>query len=1201
MKSSLLFLSFIIATSGAKEPAKANLNNELAFFNYAGSESNIRISGGDLLKKILQSDAISISEINYLNANNYSLEYSGLPNDKTNYYRYGAIDDKIYVEAKPYSYKSNGTTYTWNPSEILIGNQTYPFVLNDESHQLIASGNFTPSSNIKINFEIEFELDKSKVSQLLNAAYLEGEKSFNEQNKYEADIASYNAYLEALNYYNETITKYIEFKNIVDAYNEYLKELEAYQQAYQAYLDYLHDVETFEERVAAYNNYLRELEAYNKNKDANREAYEAYIETVKNANYQLNAMKILWNKYTIDGMERVCRDFIMGETVTSVLNNKDDLVKLAGAPETVINEAYTASNNCRIFLREYEALKTNEEKYKYYFHHYSFIRKNAEHLLRCLDKLYRSGSVASIIDTQGKTIQYTLLISMLSYFANAIDDFPIYNYEGYNKSIDNGSLNRTGAALINDTWKFRNKTYVEWLGASNLMDTTQKGEPINGNYPSTEVVLLEEPEEVEKPEVPVPVAEPIPPTPVTDPATVEYVEKPELPETVNEPIKPEFDELHIGLINAFSNESLTQRETPTDTHIKFIEAVDLDINDKQNVAIFHDEDSLPIYYSFFNVGTSFVGNTPFKPGDGSAIKSYTCLWSNDGINAVNLDSLNESMDLYPFFVANEKYQFLVKFVVGNKTYNTYVLSGEMPVFNEIPSKEDSYKNGRNYYYEFVKWDKEFSPVTQDITYTAIFNELPYLKVNYFVNNQLFIAQEYKNNELLVRPEQTPQINYLNGRPYEFLDWNFEFGTYRVTDDLRIDALFEDYYRITFSINNDETYTWVKKGQLPICNLNPTKDSTYTKYYEFAGWSKSPNGEIIDNFDLAYANQKYYAVFLEKSLVNSNDEDVAIYSSDYISIVANELMDKDIDISLLLERFNKTSAKACLFLFNDVNLSFSTSNMEMLANLGAKTIRLSRSSDENNNHQVVVYVKDADGNFISKDSVQPTITLYHFYDADHYLLSCEGNATNFEIGTDSVSFRLKLNAVYNFLIRYKVQVNYFGNATIKADKQFAFPGETISISYEIVTGYYVSQVYAATSSGAIIEIDESNQFVMPNDDVTIYVLTNKNVYHFRFFIDDVLYCQIAGNYGDYITLPTNISKNSDGIYEYIFTGWDKDITIMTGDLDFHATFDKIPLEFDNGPKSGGKNYSKIIGIAILSVAIVGIAIFFIFLLRKKPKK
>ena len=1197
MKSLLLFLSLVSVAASTGVVRSTSSKSDVAYFNYAGTSDKKSIGGGELLQKLLPGEPVSTYETQFLNENNFGLVYSSLPqnNDLVNF---ASFNDKLYAEAKSYSYKSGNITYTWLPSALKIGEKEYVLDFNENTKRYFVSAPYDGVSQASINYKISFDLDSSKVERLLNSAYEEGKYLSDTNDEYEANKAAYEQYLIDLANYQEQIIKYTEYMNVVDAYNAYQQELATYYDNLKKYNDYLNEVATFEDRVAAYNAYLNELEIYNNNKDVNQKEYDAYMATLEVADHQLAAMDILFKNFTVSDSVRNIYELVMGNTVDTVLANKDDLVSLLSVPEKIITEAYNATCSVRIYLNEYRMLQTKEAKYQYYFYRYYFIKQQTEHLLRCLDKLYRWGSVSDVVESKGKKTQYIQLIAGLAYFCDAIDDFPIYNYEGYNKATDNGSLDKPGARIIDKDWTFEGKKYSQWI-VEPLIDITKKGEPVTGKYPTDPVELLVPPTPVEKPVYPSEVKKPVMPTnEPTDPSTMTPVSKPTIPVEVEEPVEPTFSVLDLNLISAYKNSSLKKRDLPSSLKVDFFESVEKTSSNTKNVAIFHDEYGAPIYYSFFDEGAVFEGEEPYKPGDESFI-SYETVWIDSEDNLIELETLDESIELFPSFVGTDLQQYTITFKdnFGNTLKTTKVLAGKVPVYVGTPFKEDVVVAGKNYYYEFTGWDRPFEMAFEDTTYIASFVQKPYLTVSYKADGQIYLIEEHKEGEQLVAPEEFPGSFNRGGVRFIFKSWDYDYSQ-PITSNLVINAKYEeDAYTVTFVIEGKNYVQWVDIGEVPeFLGKQPTKESTYTTSYSFAGWSKSLNGEVLEQLEPAYSTARYYAIFKETSIVFASDSSEAdVVDSGTLMIDASGLENKTLNVESMMAKFRKNSAKPCLFTFNNIDISFSETQMESLASSKLMTVKLVLDIDEFFNYQLEINLFDESGQKINNDSIIPVINISHLQNADHYRVIRNDEVVNSEATSNQLTYRARVNTKYDVKVYYKVNINYFGKIDIGVDKQFALPNERVNVLYEIGEDLEITSKYALTKSGKMIVIDDSDSFVMPNEDVTVFVDAIKKVYTINFYVDDELVYRITGNKGDLIDLPLKARKDNDDKYMYIFDGWDCDENVITGNKDYHAKFSQIPLEFDLPENTGGKNYSLIIGIVVLasSFVLIGVGAFLVF--------
>lgn len=64
-------------------------------------------------------------------------------------------------------------------------------------------------------------------------------------------------------------------------------------------------------------------------------------------------------------------------------------------------------------------------------------------------------------------------------------------------------------------------------------------------------------------------------------------------------------------------------------------------------------------------------------------------------------------------------QYTITFLIDGKEEKVTYYYGETPTYDKTPTKEAN----EQYHYEFTGWDKEFTSVTDDSVYTAVFKEI----------------------------------------------------------------------------------------------------------------------------------------------------------------------------------------------------------------------------------------------------------------------------------------------------------------------------------------------------------------------------------------------------------------------------------------------------------------------------------------------
>lgn len=719
-----LFSILLISNDVSNYDLKAE-TNKLDFSRPNSIDSNV-VKGEELFSLIYGYSDLSELEKEYLEKSNFEFKYdSKIPFDRV----YTLLnEDELIVHASEYSYESiNGVSVTWTPSFASLNDEKVFFSFDSSENEYIC--NFTnvleEDEKIDITYTTQLTLDKNTVIEFSNYTYniadgyvkddIVGKTNkTNEENtkKYNEELALYNQYLKDKDQFDKDTIAYANYlaeKDSYDAnlkkYNDYLVRLEEHNKSVEKYDNYLKQVEAYKK----YQSYLKEkekydaayaeyLEEYNKNKDtyAKIDYYFAVMDQVKEENTSLN--RSLYNA-------------IMGGTVTEVLARRDELTEL-NVSEALIDKAETATYNLREIFNSYYSKDNDEAKFIYYKANYRSIRDNFINLLQALDSLYKYDIVQLAVDVKEKKPQFLILLSQLVMICNAISYEPVKD---------------TNGVVYTTSTKFGGKTVME-----NLENDYDFVEDDNLAYPSRSVLYMERPiaptpiEVVEKVENPVVVEEPgAAPTVVANPGEAPaVVEKPTKPKLVLEPTKPEMikvDEKIMELINAYNNQALTPRIEPTDYDLDLTSNFSKKFRNISTVAVeFYDLDNSFIYRALAEKDGPiyYEGIIPTKPAD-NVYSEYTFShWEYEDGEKLDLNSVSKDGFVYPKFVGTKLQTYDVTWIVdGNTIIETYEY-GETPSFSgDLEKPTDGY-----YYYTFSSWDKEIESVTQNETYTAIFDK-----------------------------------------------------------------------------------------------------------------------------------------------------------------------------------------------------------------------------------------------------------------------------------------------------------------------------------------------------------------------------------------------------------------------------------------------------------------------------------------------
>ncbi len=697
-------------------------------YSRPASSGNTTLSAGDMLSDILGLD-VSDAERNYLSI--YSdFSFSHASTVPTSYVTTEHDDDSgdLFVHAYEYSYTAvNGVNVLWIPVSAECRGVTKDLTKSDTGYIVSFKDLHIDADNsVKVNYTSHFEISAATVNAFLNLAYSDAptlkavmeakEKEYIiASEKYAEDKLLYDAYLSALSEYEAQLSVYREYlviKRIYDEraaeYDAYLSALDEYDRATKDYEDYLLQLDKYNSDLAKYQEYLAYLEEFSEKIDA----YNIYVEKMSKIKAQLAVLDAL--KTPVTALNRTLYSAIMGDTVTSVIANKDAITsELVNADGAVVDLAGAATESLRSLMTDYFSITDEAGKYSYYLAHHDEFRDDFADLLRALDKLYLVKRVRGVLIAQEKQEKYLILVAQLYYVANALSDTPISNYDG-NLKFDSSYY--VGKGYIDE------KKPQTILGGVFIADTND-AEPIAGGYPMP----------VEKPEY-TPVPEPVKPVAVKQPVVPEEVANPgEPPDAVDEPISPAVvddpgeepvpytpQKEVLDVIALYDQGKLSHRDEYTSpvAFERTATATKRFYGASTFTVLYFDLDGELIYRTETESGTlaDFVGSVPEKEEDISAYYTFSGWMLSNG-RIPDLTSVNEDLTLYPCFTPIYK-KYTVTWNVSDALHTEDYTWGDIPAYTGTPVKDRT----ESTYFVFRTWDKEISAVRGDVTYTAIFDE-----------------------------------------------------------------------------------------------------------------------------------------------------------------------------------------------------------------------------------------------------------------------------------------------------------------------------------------------------------------------------------------------------------------------------------------------------------------------------------------------
>ena len=908
-----------------------NANIDLSLNYSKESSTTFKELKASELVEIITSNTISIQEKTFLDENYESFKYeSSIAPSSINT---NLTDDRLDIHASTYSYKdSSNRIITWIPYKVTYNGEEKDFIKTDDIY-VASFDNITDTDQVSITYQSTISLEFDKVNTLINAAYnhvneyVENQVYENNIEIYNTNLALYNKYLADLSKYNLDYLEYLEYLQQKEKYDKYLLEYNQYQTELAEYNNYLEQLNQYNTDLALYQNYLDELNYYNENYEANKDAYDDYLSKMAIINKQLYVMSLIQTKMT--PLERTVYNAVMGNTVTTVLERKSELTQL-GVDESTVDRSYNATLNLREIFEQYFSYENDSDKYYYYISNYFAIKKNMEELLRCLDKLYRSGLTKTALDYFETEEKYMILVAQLALICNGLDDGDVYNYEAWIPKTNKGNLKLNGAKVIDDNWTIGGKTYTQILGNVYLTEDGIQAQPLYTGYPSN-VELLTKPTEVLAPTYPKVVSNPVAPVVVEEPsATVTTM--PIKPEEVIEPIEYVRPADITSLLEVY-NTSLVYREPINSNYDLVLNTVfSKKFKNTEEITVeFYDENKTFISKYTISSGSYLVYDDIYPTKAKDEVYTYTFSgWEYENHEILDLNCVTKEGFVYPVFEKTYN-EYEVTWDIGGKIYKEMYHYNDMPICKEKLIKE----NTENMVYLFDKWDKTLEPVTEAVTYKAIYRGLTVTHAVLAVDSssninellqsiteQNLLSVELSSNDYVIKIPTSTLIKMKNDDVSTLNldieeddgDYNFKIDannnkdySFEVAINLTIDAehakLYKDDEQIRFSyssgelkfnMNSNSTYKLEFVYAVNILNndkINFSVDNNYAKSGDIINISidEIEEGIIINKVYYVTKSMEEIKIDSDKFEMPKNDVYIGI-SYSYIEYIVTFISD-----------------------------------------------------------------------------------------------------------------------------------------------------------------------------------------------------------------------------------------------------------------------------------------------------------------------
>ena len=288
---------------------------------------------------------------------------------------------------------------------------------------------------------------------------------------------------------------------------------------------------------------------------------------------------------------------------------------------------------------------------------------------------------------------------------------------------------------------------------------------------------------------------------------------------------------------------------------------------KQYTVKFVNEDGTTLQETNVTYGSmpAYTGETPTK--EETQEYTYTFAgWSPELTevtgNATYTATFNEIAKQYTVKFVNED---------GTTLQETNVAYGSMPAYTgETPVKEET----EEYTYTFAGWSPEVTEVTDNATYTAIYESIKreYTIVFKKEDGSVISSTTYEYGEEIEVPEG-PEKEADEMYSYEFVGWTPEVNQTAIKDEEYI-ATYEreliTYYTVTFRNDDGSIITTgrYKEGQTLEVPEEPKKPSTAVYAYTFTGWDKEIVTQVEE--DAEYTAQ-YEEEYINYTIIFYNDD------------------------------------------------------------------------------------------------------------------------------------------------------------------------------------------------------------------------------------------------------------------------------------------------------------------------------------------
>lgn len=829
------------------------------------------VSMGDVLDS-LEGVTVSAAEKNYISLHFHEgstvLRYTNpMPVDRN--CDYDGVRKCLTVTVMQDSYEAtkHDTIVYWIPTTAAVGDSTAAFVpapdLGEGYYRAVLEDvEWSADMTAMVEYCAEFKVAAETLNEYINFAYEQSLLLHDEYSTLDDRIASYQAALQA---YERNRAEWEKYESDSEQYALYEAKVAKYQD-YLEYQAYLVRLAAYRENKQLWDGYDQNVAKYQEYLNYKNNTYPELLAQYQTMQHQLALLALLEKQDPNTGMSFI--EMMTDGRIDNLINDRENQTLLRWAVgDGTVDNAIKSNAALKKFCTTYQSLTTDREKYEFYIKNNKSRTENGvlipgdfvKNLTLLYDSIQIIYSNEWVYDRLKADYPHhiTTLVRMLGslYVQRCVFDDDVTLK--LNEIVDvhgrqmAGTLVHSSVRPVSDT---NNATPLSaWMQ-----------EPVD---PETYEVtkMPQEPSEERQ-------DEPQKPTFTTVSHEGELDDYMEEPSYMAKPQAPEGERLtHPGqepalqwteaeqnLHDAFLAGDVVRRTPFTQDQTVSVYAtnqftIQLDDSERRYYVYFYTDDHT---YLDRSLGVAYgetaklpAGLTaPEKPS--STQQDYKFAgWVDEDGEQLDMTNMTADINAYASYDPVPR-KYTVTWKVGSGDVVQQWEYGQVPVFEgSIDKPQDE-----RYTYEFVRWDKQITAVTGDVTYTAQYErqDRRYSVTFDMGDGTAPIVKEYRYGQSLAdvvsalsKPYLAPTAEF----SYTFKGWNGSDGQFYaknedfpiLTEDMTFTADFDqtrNTYTVTWIVEGVATETTWEYGTLPSFGQDkPSKETDERNHYKFADWDQ----------------------------------------------------------------------------------------------------------------------------------------------------------------------------------------------------------------------------------------------------------------------------------------------------------------------------------------------------------------------------